>query len=165
LLDPPEDPPALPEFSDIWGSEDSIEEETDRESDDNDNIEEEEQHLSFTSTWCAMAGKEQFPGARSIVYIDGDIEMSDLLAWKAEVLLQAHPRQFDIAKFEAIVSYERCRASDECPQQIQTDSDLTQVMGILRMWFNKWPKRSFTIRTILRVTEKKEALISNRQPT
>ena len=145
---------------------DDIEEEDIEEEDiEEEDIEEEETRLSFTSTWRAISGKETLFGSRSNIYTDGDITMLDLLSWKAEVLRQARPRQFDTTatKFEAIASYERGRASDECPQQIRTDSDLTQVMNVLKMWHRKWPKKSLSVRIILHLIEKQDEVPTSSQ--
>jgi hypothetical protein len=149
----------------ILGSDD-IERDIDEGEDDNDieedNIEEEEEQLTFTSTWRATVGKEPLPGARTRIYKDGEITMNDLFSWEIEVMGQSSPRRFEASasKFEAIASYERARASDECPQYIQGDSDLAEVMNILQAWHQKWPKKSLSVRIILYLTEKKEEVSS-----
>ena len=130
--------------------------------DDDDDIDEDEEgSFTFTSTWRAMTGKESLPGARSSIYAPGGITVDDLFSWKLDILTQLHPRQFEssAAKIEAIASYERARAADECPQHIETDSDLDQVMNVLQMWHEKWPKKSLSIRIFLYLTEKKDAPI------
>jgi len=82
-----------------------------------------------------MAGRESLPGARTSIYAPGEITVDDLLSWKLDILTQLHPRQFETttAKIEAIASYERARVADECPQHIETDSNLDQVMNVLQM--------------------------------
>jgi hypothetical protein len=90
--------------------------------------------LSFMSTWRAVAGKESLPGVKTNIYKARDIAMHYLTAWELDVLAQLLPRQFDTVKFEAVASYEKCRAADECPQQIQGNSDLNLVMKVLRPW-------------------------------
>jgi hypothetical protein len=67
------------------------------------------------STWRAVAGKESLPGVRTNIYKAGDIAMSHLTAWELDVLSQLLPRRFNTVKFEAVASYEKCRAADECP--------------------------------------------------
>src|SRR5580700_5559495 len=73
----------------ILGSDD-IERDIDEGEDDNDieedNIEEEEEQLTFTSTWRATVGKEPLPGARTRIYKDGEITMNDLFSWEIEVM-------------------------------------------------------------------------------
>ncbi|KAI9766184.1 MAG: hypothetical protein M1840_006751 [Geoglossum simile] len=77
-----------------------IEEEDDKEDDEEDDEEEgekeeEEDTLTYTSVWKAMR----------------------------EVLERARPWQLEMVKLEAITSYERCRALDECPFELQHQHD------------------------------------------
>jgi hypothetical protein len=112
--------------------------------------------LRFMSTWRAVAGKESLPSVRTNIYKAGDIAMSDLTAWELDVLTQLLPRRFDTVKFEAVASYEKYRATDKCPQQIQGDLDLNLVMKVLQMWHTKWPSKALVVKIMLYLVERKE---------
>jgi hypothetical protein len=79
-------PPAREASISTSGSDDIESEKEGDTNDDIEEVEEEETRLSFTSTWRAITSKETLFGSQSNVYIEGDIKMLDLLAWKAEVL-------------------------------------------------------------------------------
>jgi hypothetical protein len=149
----------------------STDDEEDEELGNNEDIDEEEQLelLKFMSTWRAVAGKESLPGVRTNIYEVGDIAMSHLTAWELDVLTQLHPRRFDTVKFEAVASYEKCRAADECPQQIKGDSDLDLVMKVLQMWHTKWPSKALVVKITLYLVKRKEeeqvSLSNGQQPS
>ncbi|KAI9761717.1 MAG: hypothetical protein M1840_001721 [Geoglossum simile] len=75
--------------------------------------------------------------------------MTYLSIWKAmvnnkeqrEVLEHAAPRQLEVIRLQAVASYERCRAMDECPVELRGQRDIYDVTEILRMW-HKQGKRN-----------------------
>ena len=78
-----------------------------------DSIIEEEPPMKFMSTWRAVSGKEHLPGVQSREYEQWELRMSLLERWRDELLGDLLPREFRVVRFEAVGSYDRCRASEE----------------------------------------------------
>ena len=107
--------------------------------------------LKFQTTWKALSGKEQLPGVRSGYYTKDTLFMTDIEEWKQKVLRDLQPRSFRVVSLVAIASHEKCRQSDEFPQELGSILDLDPVLRCLEEWHTQWPQRALTLRVILRL--------------
>jgi hypothetical protein len=53
-------------------------------------------------------------------------------------------------KLKAVVSYERCRAVDECPFDLQDQQDIRSVQEVLRMWHKQHKRVSLRVTLYLK---------------
>lgn len=109
--------------------------------------------LKFQTTWKALSGKEQLPGVRSGYYTKDTLFMADIEEWKQKVLRDLQPRSFRVVSLVATASHERCRQSDEFPQELGSILDLDTVLRCLEEWHTQWPQRALTLRVILQLEE------------
>lgn len=68
-----------------------------------------------------VLGKNTLPGVKSGVYKEGAISMRQLEAWKDRKFADLAPRTFKAVRWEAVASYDKCKASNKCPQDITSD--------------------------------------------
>jgi hypothetical protein len=71
--------------------------------------------------------------------------------WQDEVIEKARPRQLEVVKIEAIASFERCRAVDECPFDLQGQGDIVRIHEVLRMWYKQ--RKRISVRVMLCLKE------------
>ena len=121
-----------------------------------ESIIEEEPPMKFMSTWRAVAGKEHLPGVQSREYEQWELRMSLLERWRDELLGDLRPKEFRVVRFEAVASYDRCKASDERPQTLRRSSDLYTVIDVLKSWHQRWPRKQLSLRVTLYLEEKKK---------
>jgi hypothetical protein len=107
--------------------------------DDDDDVEEqqeevEEDIMKYLSVWKAgVNGKENLT-SQSAIYTDNELYMYMIRHWQDEAIEKAQPRQLKVVKLEAVASFERCRAVDECPFDLQNQHDIVRIYEMLRMW-------------------------------
>jgi hypothetical protein len=140
-------------------AEERIAEEGDAEE---ESIIEEEPPMKFMSTWRAVAGKEHLPGVQSREYEQWGLRMSLLERWKDELLGDLLPREFRVVRFEAVASYDRCKASDERPQALRQGSDLYSIIDVLKSWHQRWLRKPLSLRATLYLEKKKEEIVTTR---
>ena len=124
-----------------------------------DSIIEEEPPMKFMSTLRAVSGKEHLPGVQSREYEQWELRMSLLERWREGDLL---PGEFRVVRFEAVGSYDRCRASEERPQALRRSSDLYSILDVLKSWHQRWPRKQLSLPVTLYLEEKKEEIVTTR---
>ena len=112
--------------------------------------EEEENTLIYTSVWKAMVNTKETLCSKSGIYTESDLSIYTIRVWQREVLERARPRQLEMVKLEAIASYERCRALDECPFELQHQHDFQDALEVLRMWYAQHKRVSLRITLFLK---------------
>ncbi|KAI9760226.1 MAG: hypothetical protein M1840_002588 [Geoglossum simile] len=126
------------------------EEDEEEEGEEKEEEEKEEDALRYTSVWKAMVNTKETLCSKSGIYTESDLSIYSIRVWQREVLEHARPRQLEIVKFEAITSYERCRALDECPFELQYQDDFQDALEMLKIWYMQHKRVSLRIMLFLK---------------
>jgi hypothetical protein len=89
--------------------------------------------MKYPSMWKAVVNGKENLASQSAIYADEELYMHMIRRWQDEVIRKAQPRQLEVVKLEAIASFDRCRAVDECPFDLQDQRDIVRVYEVLRM--------------------------------
>jgi hypothetical protein len=110
----------------------------------------EEDIMKYPSVWKAVVNGKENLSSRSAIYADNELYMHMIWQWQDEVIEKAQPRQLTVVKLEAVASFERCRAVDECPFDLQDQGDIVRVHEVLRMWYKQRKRVSVRITLYLK---------------
>jgi hypothetical protein len=111
----------------------------------------EEDIMKYPSVWKAIVNGKENLTSRSAIYVDNELYMYMIRQWQDEVIEKARPRQLEVVKIEAIASFERCRAVDECPFDLQGQGDIVRIHEVLRMWYKQ--RKRISVRVMLCLKE------------
>ncbi|KAI9853380.1 MAG: hypothetical protein M1813_002372, partial [Trichoglossum hirsutum] len=67
-----------------------------------------------------------------------------------EVIEKAVLWQLEVVRLEAVASYERCRALDECPLELQSQQNFLDALEILKMWHEQHKRVSLRVTLYLK---------------
>ena len=106
--------------------------------------------MQYLSIWKAIVNGKENLASRSAIYKDDELWMFMIRQWQDEVIEKARPRQLEVIRLEAVASFERCRAIDECPFDLQDQQDITRLHEVLRMWHARRKRVSVRITLYLK---------------
>lgn len=107
--------------------------------------------MKYTSVWRAVVNGKENLASQSAIYADEELYMHMIRRWQDEVIRKAQPRQLEVVRLEAVASFERCRAVDECPFDLQDQRDIVRVHEVLRMWYKQ--RKRVSVRIMLYLKE------------
>jgi hypothetical protein len=127
----------------------------DDDDDDDDDVEEQQEEvegdiMKYPSVWKAVVNGKENLTSWSAIYTDNELHMYMIRHWQDEVIEKAQPRQLTVVKLEAVASFERCRAVDECPFDLQNQQDIVHIHEMLRMWYKQNKRVSVWVTLYLR---------------
>lgn len=120
---------------------------------DEDNLVEED-IMKYPSVWKAIVNTKETLCSKSGIYTENDLSIYSIRYWQREVIERATSRQLEVVRLEAVASYERCRALDECPFELQSQRDILNALEMLKMWHKQRKRVSLRVTLYL-----KEAII------
>ncbi|KAI9860125.1 MAG: hypothetical protein M1813_006235 [Trichoglossum hirsutum] len=84
-----------------------------------------------------------------------------------EVIEKAVLWQLEVVRLEAVASYERCRALDECPLELQSQQNFLDALEILKMWHEQHKRVSLYVTLYLKeaITEPQSQASSSSRTT
>jgi hypothetical protein len=129
---------------------DAIEAQLNKQQKEVDKDDLEEDIIKYLSVWKAIVNGKENLSSRSAIYADRELYIYMIKLWQDEVIKKAQPQQLEVVKLEAVASYERCRAVDECPFDLQDQQDIRSVQEVLRMWHKQHKRVSLQVTLYLK---------------
>ncbi|KAH0562442.1 hypothetical protein GP486_002867 [Trichoglossum hirsutum] len=122
----------------------------------------EEDIMKYPSVWKAVVNTKETLCSKSGIYTD-NLSIYSIRYWQREVIEKAVSRQLEVVRLEAIASYERCRALDECPFELRSQQDVLDALEMLKMWYKQRKRVSLRITLYLKeaITELQSQTDSN----
>jgi hypothetical protein len=93
----------------------------------------EEDVIKYPSVWKAVVNGKENLASQSAIFADEELYMFIVKQWRDKVIEKAQPQQLKVVKLKAVASFERGRAVDECPFDLQDQQDIERVYEVLRM--------------------------------
>ncbi|KAI9765687.1 MAG: hypothetical protein M1840_007245 [Geoglossum simile] len=114
-----------------------------------DKEEKDEDTMTYLSVWKAMVNSKEVLCSKSRLFTV-DPTIYSIQCWQREVLEHAAPQQLEVIRLQAVASYERCRALDECPVKLRSQRDIYDATEILRIWHNQRKRVSLWVTLYLK---------------
>ena len=102
-----------------------------------------------------MSGKETLPRIKSSFFDETTFNLYSIKDWQEKLLVDLSPRIFQVISLQAVASYERCKSTDEIPQELKVPGDLYSIFEVLKEWHKRWPERALSVRVTLSLEEEK----------